>query len=496
MNAFTSLTVIGCYFLMLIGISWLSSRKVSSSTFYNGDKSSPWYLVAFGMIGASLSGITFISVPGTVHGSGMTYMSIVLGYFLGYLVIIYLLLPLYYKLNLTTIYSYLKERFGVSTYKTGASFFLISRVVGAALRLYLVAEVLDVFLFQSIGLPYWLGIVITILLIWVYTFKGGIKTIIWTDTIQTAAMLFAVGITFYFIKESFDFSWTQVIAKISDSEYAAIVDWKGKGWGSFAIGLLNGAFITIAMTGLDQDMMQKNLTCKSLGESQKNMFWFSIVLIPINLFFLSLGVLLYEYALGNGYLEIITNEAGKSAFHLLDSTQTISTEISTDRLFPSIAAGHYFPPMLGIVFLVGLIAAAYSSADSALTSLTTSFCVDIIEKEKNTKVRMLVHVGISVLLIFVVLIFKNINNDSIVWELFIWAGYTYGPLLGFYTFGLFTKYKVKDKLVPVVAILCPVICILLKKYSPEIFAGYQLGFEILPINGILTFLGLLSIKKN
>ncbi|MFT6715670.1 MAG: SSS family solute:Na+ symporter, partial [Saprospiraceae bacterium] len=302
MSTITSLVVIACYFLMLIAISWFSSRKVTDSSFYNGDKSSPWYLVAFGMIGASLSGITFISVPGTVHASGMTYMSIVLGYFLGYLVIIYVLLPLYYKLNLTTIYSYLKGRFGVSTYKTGASFFLLSRIVGASLRLYLVAEVLDVFLFQAIGLPYWLGIVITIALIWVYTFKGGIKTIIWTDTIQTAAMLAAVGITLYFIKESFDFSWIQVIEKVSDSEYAKIVDWKGKGWGSFGLGLVNGAFITIVMTGLDQDMMQKNLTCKSLKDSQKNMFWFSVVLIPVNLIFLALGVLLYEYAIGEGYL--------------------------------------------------------------------------------------------------------------------------------------------------------------------------------------------------
>lgn len=495
MNTFTSLTVIGSYFLLLIVISWLSSRKTTTSSFYTGDKSSPWYIVAFGMIGASLSGITFISVPGTVHASGMTYMSIVLGYFLGYLVIIYVLLPLYYKLNLTTIYSYLKERFGVSTYKTGASFFLISRVIGASLRLYLVAEVLDVFLFQAIGIPYWLGIVITIALIWVYTFKGGIKTIIWTDTIQTAAMLFAVGITFYFIKDSFNFSWVQIIEKVSNSEYASIVNWKGKGWGSFVLGLINGAFITIVMTGLDQDMMQKNLTCKSLKESQKNMLWFSIVLIPVNLIFLALGVLLYEYAIGEGYLEVITNEAGKSTFHLFDSSRNVSTTISTDRLFPSIAAGNYFAPTLGVVFLVGLIAAAYSSADSALTSLTTCFCVDIIEKEKSTKTRMLVHVSISILLIVVVLIFKNMNNDSIVWELFAWAGYTYGPLLGFYAFGLFTKIKTKDALVPVVAIICPVICVLLKENSIGLFNGYQLGFEILPINGALTFLGLWLIKK-
>ncbi|MFT6746058.1 MAG: Na+/proline symporter [Glaciecola sp.] len=495
MSTITSLSVIACYFVMLIAISWFTSRKATSSSFYNGDKSSPWFLVAFGMIGASLSGITFISVPGIVHGSGMTYMSIVFGYFFGYLVIIFVLLPLYYKLNLTTIYSYLKGRFGIKTYKTGASFFLLSRIIGAALRLYLVAEVLDVFLFQAIGLPYWLGIVITIALIWVYTFKGGIKTIIWTDTIQTAAMLFAVAITFYFIKDSLDFSWGQVIDKVSNSEYAQIVDWKGKGWGSFAMGLVNGAFITLVMTGLDQDMMQKNLTCKSLKESQKNMFWFSVVLIPVNLIFLALGVLLYEFSLGEGFLEIITNGAEESTFHLLDSSRTVSTEITTDRLFPSIAAGNYFAPMLGIVFLVGLIAAAYSSADSALTSLTTCFCVDIIEKENDTKTRTLVHISISILLILVVLAFKQINNDSIVWELFAWAGYTYGPILGFYAFGLLTQLKIKDSLVPIVAIACPIICVLLKENSAYLFNGYKLGFEILPINGFLTFLGLLIIKK-
>jgi SSS family solute:Na+ symporter len=422
-------------------------------------------------------------------------MSIVLGYFLGYLVIIYLLLPLYYKLNLTTIYSYLKGRLGTSAYKTGASFFLLSRIIGASLRLYLVAEVLDVFLFQAIGLPYWLGIVITIALIWIYTFKGGIKTIIWTDTIQTAAMLFAVGLTFYFIKDSLDFSWLEVINKVKNSEYAHIVDWKDKGWGDFTLGLVNGAFITIVMTGLDQDMMQKNLTCKSLSESQKNMFWFSVVLIPVNLIFLALGVLLYEYAIGEEYLKIITTEAGKTTFHLLDHTQSHSSEITTDRLFPSIAAGSYFASTLGIVFLVGLIAAAYSSADSALTSLTTCFCVDIIEKEKDTKTRTLVHIGISIVLILVVLIFKTLNNDSIVWELFAWAGYTYGPLLGFYAFGLFTKLKVKEKFVPIVAIICPIVCVLLKENSMTLFGGYQLGFEILPINGLLTFLGLLLIKK-
>ena len=489
--ALTASIIIG-YFLILIAISFLTSGKADNDTFFKGNKSSSWYLVAFGMIGASLSGITFISVPGTVYQNGMTYMAIVLGYFLGYLVIVGILLPLYYKLNLTSIYSYLHQRFGRSSYKTGSLFFLFSRVIGASLRLYLVAEVLDVFLFRHIGLPYWLGIVITIALIWIYTFKGGLKTIIWTDTLQTAAMLTAVLVSFYFIKESLGHTFLETISSITQSKFSHVVHWKGGGWSDFSLGLVNGAFITIVMTGLDQDMMQKNLSCKNLKEAQKNMLWFSTVLIPVNLLFLALGVYLYEYCLQENLL-MVEELQNKLQFSLWNNEHTAITEITTDRLFPSLAAGDYFPASVGIVFLIGLIAAAYSSADSALTSLTTAFCVDILEDEKNARSRKAVHLAISVLLILVILIFKEINDDSIIWKLFTWAGFTYGPLLGLFSFGLFTRFNVKDKWVPVIALISPILTYFIKENSSWLL-GYEMGFEILPLNGALTFLGLFFIR--
>lgn len=498
MNATSSLIIIVAYFALLVFISWLTSRKASSSSFFNGDKNSPWYLVAFGMIGASLSGITFISVPGMVFSDGMTYMAVVFGYFIGYLVITSVLLPLYYQMNLTSIYSYLGKRFGKYSHKTGSSFFLLSRLLGASFRLYLVAEVLDLFLFRQIGLPYWVGIVITIALIWVYTFKGGIKTIIWTDTLQTAAMLIAVGVSIYFIRENLSLSWSGLYEKFDTSEYSKMVFWKDNSWGKFLLGIVNGAFITIVMTGLDQDMMQKNLSCKTLKESQKNMLWFSLVLIPVNFIFLALGVLLYEYAFDAGYLSLNAESLaeGKNVFELLSVDKTNVVSISkTDQIFPHLAAGNYFPTSLGIIFLIGLIAAAYSSADSALTSLTTAFCIDILEEENDVKKRRWVHLGISVVLIFVILFFKQINDESVVKELFTWAGYTYGPLLGLFAFGLITKLEVKDKLVPIVAIVCPIIAIVLKENSESLFWGYKMGFEVLPINGSLTFLALLFIKK-
>lgn len=499
MNATNSAVIIIAYFGILVLISWLTSRKTNAQSFFTGDKKSPWPLIAFGMIGASLSGVTFISIPGWVHGKGMTYMAVVLGYFIGYIVVARVLLPLYYKLGLTSIYAYLGQRFGRNSHKTGSSFFLLSRILGASFRLYLVAEVLDLFLFKSIGLPYWLGIVITIALIWIYTFKGGIKTIIWTDTLQTAAMLIAVGVTIFFIRENLQLSWSGLYENFQSSEYASIVHWKNGSWGSFAFGILNGALITIVMTGLDQDMMQKNLSCKNLKDSQKNMFWFSVVLIPVNFIFLALGVLLYEYAFDAGFLTVSIDETEQTVFHLLNaSKETVEDFTLTDQFYPRLAAGNYFPPVLGIVFLIGLIAAAYSSADSALTSLTTSFCIDILEDDSNVKKRRWVHLGVSVVLIFVILLFKQINNRSVVQELFTWAGYTYGPLLGLFAFGLLTKFRINDRYVPLVAIVCPLITILLKENSEVLFNGYKMGFEVLAINGCLTFIGLwlIRVKKN
>ena len=421
------------------------------------------------MIGASLSGVTFISVPGWVATSEFSYMQMVFGYLLGYLVIATVLMPLYYRMNLTSIYTYLKERFGSSSYKTGSIFFLISRVIGAAFRLYLVANVLQMAIFDAWGVPFEITVVVTILLIWVYTFRSGIKTIIWTDTLQTLFMLLAVGLSVYLISVDMNLSFSSLITTVKESDYSQIFFWEGKQ--HFVRQFLSGAFIAIVMTGLDQDMMQKNLSCKSLGDAQKNMFWFSIVLVFVNLLFLSLGALLYMYA----------------------DTHSISF-LKADDLFPAVALGGGLGIGVGVLFILGLIAAAYSSADSALTSLTTSFCVDLLGFDENAgakeiKQRKLVHFGFSILLVVVILIFKAINDDSVISALFKVAGYTYGPLLGMYAFGLFTKINVKDKWVPLVAIFSPVACYIIQLYIP-------FGFELLILNGAITFGGLYLLRSS
>lgn len=460
--------VIATYFLVLILISYLTGKSDSNSSFFIGDKSSPWYVVAFGMIGASLSGVTFISVPGWVATSEFSYMQMVLGYMLGYFVIATVLMPMYYRMNLTSIYGYLDERYGNSSYKTGASFFLLSRVIGASFRLYLVANVLQFSIFDHFEIPFELTVVVTILLIWVYTFRSGIKTIIWTDSLQTLFMLIAVGMSVYLISEDMKLSFSALIYTVVESDYSQIFFWEGKQ--HFARQFFSGAFMAIVMTGLDQDMMQKNLSCKSLGDAQKNMFWFSIILVFVNLLFLSLGALLYIYAANNG---IKFNKA--------------------DDLFAVVALNGNLGVGVGVLFVLGLIAAAYSSADSALTSLTTSFCIDILGFNDNSSVnkvsqRKLVHLSFSALLVVVIVIFKEINDDSVVSALFKVAGYTYGPLLGMYAFGLFTKINVKDKLVPLVAVLSPVFAYVLQLFIP-------FGFELLIVNGAITFIGLYIIKR-
>ncbi|UOB16972.1 sodium:solute symporter [Abyssalbus ytuae] len=471
------LLVIAAYFILLIFISYLTGKEDSNENFFKAKRQSPWYVVAFGMIGASLSGVTFISVPGWVEASKFSYMQVVFGYILGYLIIGSILLPLYYRLNLTSIYTYLEQRFGNYSYKTGASFFLISRIVGASFRLFLVANVLQVIIFDEMGVPFWLTVTITILLIWVYTFKSGIKTIVWTDTLQTLFMLTAVGVSIYFAYNSLDIGKTGLISYISDSELSKMFffdDYKSKDyfWKQF----FSGAFIAVVMTGLDQDMMQKNLTCKSLKEAQKNMFWFTIVLTVVNFIFLTLGLLLTAYAQKNGI------------------------DAHKDNLFPIIAKNH-----LGIIvfifFLIGLIAAAYSSADSALTSLTTSFSIDIlnIEKKYNEKeqiaIRKKIHVLASIVLIGVIIVFKYlIKNESVIAKLFVFAGYTYGPLLGLYAFGLFTKWKVKDTYVPLIAIIAPIIAYFISTATIQWF-NFDFGFFILVLNGFLTFMGLVLISR-
>ena len=479
MSPTSILLLIACYFGLLILISYFTGKEDSNDAFFKANKSAPWYLVAFGMIGASLSGVTFISVPGAIEAKQFGYLQVVFGYFFGYLIIAYVLLPLYYKLNLTSIYTYLKDRFGVVSYKTGSVAFLISRTVGAAFRLFLVAKVLQLLVFDLFDIPFAITVIITIALIWLYTFKGGIKTIIFTDTLQTLFMLVSVVVTIAFLASALDLnSIGDIVTYTKESNLSKVFFFEDSNdsqyfWKSF----LSGIFITITMTGLDQDMMQKNLTCRNLKDAQKNMVTFSIVLIFVNILFLVLGLMLTQYAAENGITA------------------------SKDDLFPTIA----MLPEIGIItsafFLLGLIAAAYSSADSALTSLTTSFCFDILDIENKPEterkgLRKRVHIGFSIVLVLVILLFDLIFKDvSVIWELFKAAGYTYGPLLGLFAFGLITKFEIKDKLVWVVAIAAPLISYLINIYSKELFNGHEIGFEILIYNGLLMFLGLFLIKK-
>lgn len=467
------------YFGVLIIISYFTGKEDSNDAFFKANKSAPWYLVAFGMIGASLSGVTFISVPGAVETKQFGYFQVVLGYFFGYLIIAYVLLPLYYKMNLTSIYTYLKERFGNTSYKTGSVAFLISRTVGAAFRLFLVAKVLQLLIFDSFSIPFPITVIITIALIWLYTFKGGIKTIIFTDTLQTLFMLISVVVTISFLASALDLNGiSEIYSNVTDSKLSKIFFFEDSNDPQYFIkSFLAGIFITITMTGLDQDMMQKNLTCRNLKEAQKNMVSFSVILVFVNILFLALGLLLTQYAAQHG----ITAKK--------------------DDLFPTIA----MLPEIGVVtsafFLLGLIAAAYSSADSALTSLTTSFCLDIIELDKKPqqdqkRVRKQIHVLFSFILVVVIILFDLLFKDiSVIWELFKAAGYTYGPLLGLFAFGILTKKHIKDQFVWIIAIVAPIVSYLINMYSADLFNGYKIGFEILIVNGLLTFIGLLFISK-
>jgi Na+/proline symporter len=477
-------TVIAGYFLLLITISYFTSRKADSQTFFTANRQSPWYLVAFGMIGASLSGITFISVPGEVGNSQFTYFQMVLGFIPGYAFIALVLMPLYYKLNLVSIYGYLEQRFGFYAYKTGAFFFLLSRVIGASLRLFIVAGVLHIAFFRAFGLPFWLTVVIAIALIWLYTFRGGIKTIVWTDTLQTFFMLASLVISIFLIKDELNLSMGQLVSVIQESEMSRVFVWDWQAQTNFFKQFIAGAFIAIVMTGLDQDMMQKNLTIKTLKDAQKNVLWFTVILVFANILFLSLGALLYIYA----------NEIG---FPIPERS---------DNLFPALAVNQ-FAVYAGIIFLLGITAAAYSSADSALTALTTSFCVDFlgigrdrdevrsVAKEKiDKRTRIRVHLMFSALLLVVILIFRAINDESVIMAVYRVATYTYGPLLGLYAFGLYTNWRVKDRYIPWVAVLSPLISFLLDTNSAVWFNGFQFGFFLLIVNGALTFLGLLLIR--
>ncbi|VAW41849.1 Sodium/iodide co-transporter [hydrothermal vent metagenome] len=475
--------VIASYFLLLYLISIKTSKAATNMDFYNGSKQSPWFVVAFGMIGATLSGVTFISIPGWVYNTQFAYMQMVMGYVVGYMVIMLVLLPLYYRRNLISIYGYLNQRFGFYSHKTGAAFFILSRVIGASFRLYLVTMVLHDFIFIYYGIPFWVTVLVSLLLIWSYTVKAGIKTIIWTDTLQTFFMIAAVVIAVLTIASQLQLDLSSIVTEIKNSDYSRVFFFDG-GWSdknNFFKQFIAGAFLAIVMTGLDQDMMQKNLSCKNLAESQKNIRWFTLILVLVNILFLGLGALLYIYA-GSLDLTLPTNAGG--------------TAVVTDKVFPWLAFNH-MPVFLGIIFLVGLLAAAYSSADSALTSLTTSYCIDILDKENSPKAtRMRVHLGFTLVLFATIIVFRYLLESSVIHNLFTLAGYTYGPLLGMFAFGLITKKQIKDKAVPIIAVTAPVLTFFIDKYSSQLFAGYQFGFELLLLNGLIMFLGLLCFVKN
>jgi SSS family transporter len=472
-------SIIAVYFLVLIIIAYYTSKGADTETFFIANRNAPWYLVAFGMIGASISGVTFISVPGAVGADKFSYFQMVLGYLPGYAFIALVLMPLYYRLNLISIYTYLDERFGLNAYRTGAFFFLLSRTVGAAFRLFLAALVLHLGIFAPLGVPFWLNVIITIGLIWVYTFKGGIKTIIWTDTLQTFFLVSALIISVVLIASQLNLGVGELITTVQHSDYSQIFFWEMNDKKNFFKQFLAGTFIAITMTGLDQDLMQKNLSCKNLKEAQRNMFSFCVVLVFVNLLFLTLGALLYMYAQEKG----------------------IALPERSDELYPLLALKlSSFGTLAAVFFLLGIIASTYASADSALASLTTSFCIDFLDfknrkEEQRQKIKFWVHLSFSFLLFLVILIFKALNDESVINAVFKAAGYTYGPLLGLFAFGLFTRWKVRDKFVPFVCVASPLLCYLLNLYSADLFGGYKFGNEMLLINGGLTFLGLLALKK-
>ncbi|MBI1306452.1 MAG: sodium:solute symporter [Bacteroidetes bacterium] len=467
-------SLIAGYFGILILISWLTSRNAADDAFYLGNRQAPWYIVSFGMIGATLSGITFISVPGTVgnleHINGQfSYLQVIIGYVLGYWVIAFVLLPLYYRLNLTSIYGYLEQRFGYFARKTGASFFLTSRVIGASFRLYVVAIVMDQFIFKTWGIPFWFTVAITILLIWVYTFKSGIKTIIWTDTFQTLFMLTSVVLTVIYILRSLDLHSVSQIRESFDSiGIKQTFFWDNSGR-NFYKQFFSGFFLAIVMTGLDQDMMQKNLSCRNVKEAKTNMLTLSGTMTVVNTFFVIFGALLYVYA----------------------NKFQIAIPENRDLLFPTLALNH-FSVSIGIMFILGLIAAAYSSADSALTALTTSFVIDILDFESKGEkpgLRRKVHIGFSLLLFTVIVIFGYWHNDSVITQLFKISGLTYGPLLGLFLFGIVFKHKPEDKIIPWICVGSAIISGILM-FNDEYLFGNKIGFEILVYNAMITFAGL------
>lgn len=475
------LVTIAAYFFILFSISYIAGRKADNQGFFVGNRKSSWYVVAFAMIGSSISGVTFVSVPGMVATSNFAYLQMVLGFVAGQFIIAFVLIPLFYKMNLVSIYEYLENRFGTSSYRTGAWFFFISKMLGAAVRLFLVCLTLQLLVFDPLQLPFILNVIATVALVWLYTFRGGVKSLIWTDSLKTFCLVVSVVLCIYYISSDLKLSFSGMVASITKSDLSKLFffdDINDKRY--FFKQFLAGVFTMIAMTGLDQDMMQRNLSCKNFKDSQKNMITSGISQFFVILLFLMLGVLLYTYTAQNG----ITNPA------------------KSDELFPMIATGNYFPIIVGILFIIGLISSAYSAAGSALTALTTSFTVDILGTKGKAegeivKIRKRVHVGMAVVMGLVILVFNMLNNTSVIDAVYILASYTYGPILGLFAFGIFTKKQVRDKYIPLVAIISPVLCFILQKNSEAWFNGYAFSYELLIFNAFFTFVGLsLMIVKD
>ncbi|WP_294918887.1 sodium:solute symporter [uncultured Prevotella sp.] len=457
------------YFAALMLFSRVTARRGDNNqTFFRANRRSPWYMVAFGMVGASISGITFVSVPGMTMFTGMTYVQMCIGFILGYFAVAFVLLPVYYRLNLTTIYTYLKERLGMRSYKTGAWFFLISKMTGAAVRFYVVCIILQRFVLDAIGVPFALTVVAMVALIWLYTRRGGIKTLVWTDTFQTTCMFAALILIIYNVMGQLGMSATDAVKAIAADEHSRMFvldDWISTQ--NFWKQLLSGAFVVIVMTGLDQDMMQKNLTCRTLREAQKDMCTYGFAFVPANMLFMALGVLLMMLAQKDG----------------------IALPASGDELLPMFAATGRLGSTVVVLFTIGIVAASFSSADSALTALTTSYCVDIRQREGDEQLRRRAHIGIAVVFGLFILMFKTLNSTSVIDAIYIMCSYTYGPLLGLFAFGLFTNRKPCDKLVPYIAVASPLVCFVLEKTAMQCW-GYKFGYELLMINGLLTFVGL------
>ena len=461
------------YFCILLVFSRFTSRRATNRTFYRADRRSPWYMVAFGMIGASISGITFVSVPGMAVKTDMTYLQMCFGFIFGYLIVAFVLLPVYYRLNLTTIYTYLQTRLGRRAYKTGSSFFLLSKLIGAAVRFYVVCIILQRFVLDQLGIPFLVTVVFMVGLIWLYTRKGGIKTLVWTDSFQTLCMFLALILIIFHVMTALHLNLNQAVTAIANDSHSRVFIWQD--WASkqhFWKMFLSGIFIVIVMTGLDQDMMQKNLTCKSLREAQKDMCSYGLAFVPANLLFLSLGILLL----------------------MLSHREGIAIPCATDDLLPMFAATGSLGSLVIVLFTIGIVAASFSSADSAMTALTTTWCVDIMEKKDDERLRKRTHLGFALLFVVFILAFKALNSTSVIDAIYIICSYTYGPLLGLFAFGLITRWQVKDRCVPYIAIISPIICFAIETITRQT-TGYEFGYELLMVNGLLTFVGLYLCRK-